>query len=77
MSSFSNDKDFSYELTELHSLSDSNERQCSMHCVCEICNSNGGYIKFMDVLSTSMTPCILIQVATFSKACVVFALSVP
>ena len=58
------------ELTALHSLSDSNERQSSMHCVCGICNSNGGYIKFTDVLS--MTPCSLIQVATFSKAFVVF-----
>ena len=48
-SSFENDKSFSYELTELHSLSDSNERHCSMNCFYEICNSTDGDIKFTEV----------------------------
>lgn len=74
-SSFENAKNFPYELTALHSLPYSNDRHCSMHCVCEICNSNEGCIKFTDILS--MTPYSLIQVATFLKAFVVLVFPPP
>lgn len=57
------------ELAACHLRIESNKRPCSRHCVCEICGSKSGDIKFTVFLH--MMPCSVVYVTIFLKEFVV------